>query len=103
MSGLTLTRTLSLFEVSATLVAVTTQSAGTEGAVELEYRIGANGNVGQIRVVSAHPAGIFDEAAKTALRGWQFPPASGGEKRTQNSSESKPGDFSPRRGQALSS
>jgi TonB family protein len=58
--------------------------AGIEGAVELEYRIGANGSVGQIRVVSAHPAGIFDEAAKTALRGWQFPAASGGEMRTQN-------------------
>ena len=58
--------------------------AGTEGAVELEYRIGAKGNVTQIRVVSAHPAGIFDEAAKTALRGWQFPVANGGEKRTQN-------------------
>ena len=58
--------------------------AGIEGAVELEYRIGANGSVGQIRVVSAHPAGIFDEAAKTALRGWQFPAASGGEKRMQN-------------------
>ena len=58
--------------------------AGIEGAVELEYRIGANGSVGQIRVVSAHPAGTFEEAAKTALRGWQFSTASGGEKRTQN-------------------
>jgi len=58
--------------------------AGIEGAVELEYRIAANGSVRQIRVISARPAGIFDEAAKTALRGWQFAAGSGGEQRTQN-------------------
>jgi len=58
--------------------------AGIEGAVELEYRIAANGSVRQIRVINARPAGIFDEAAKTALRGWQFPAGSGDEPRTQN-------------------
>jgi len=58
--------------------------AGIEGAVELEYRIGANGSVGQIRVIRARPAGIFDEAAKTALRGWQFPAQGGGELQRQN-------------------
>jgi protein TonB len=58
--------------------------AGIEGAVELEYRIGANGSVGQIRVIRARPTGIFDEAAKTALRGWQFPAQSGGELHRQN-------------------
>ena len=58
--------------------------AGIEGAVELEYVIKADGSVGQIRIVHAHPASVFDDAAKTALRGWLFPASSAGEKRTQN-------------------
>ena len=59
-------------------------AAGVEGAVELEYSIKTDGSVGQIRIIHAHPLSIFDDAAKTALRGWLFPASSAGEKRTQN-------------------
>ena len=58
--------------------------AGVEGAVELEYAIKADGSTGQIRVLHAKPANVFDDAAKTALRGWLFPTSSAGEKRTQS-------------------
>ena len=58
--------------------------AGVEGSVTLQYQIEADGSVGKIRVVSARPAGVFDEAAKTALHGWLFPAASAGEQRVQN-------------------
>ena len=58
--------------------------AGVEGAVELEYAIKGDGSVGQIRVVHAKPANVFDDAARTALRGWLFPTSSAGEKRTQS-------------------
>jgi TonB family protein len=58
--------------------------AGIEGAVELEYAIKADGSVGQIRVVHARPANVFEDAAKTALRGWLFPASKAGDKRTQN-------------------
>jgi TonB family protein len=59
-------------------------SAGIEGEVALEYQVDASGNVAQIRVISAHPAGVFEAAAKAALRAWRFPAASGNEKHTQN-------------------
>jgi protein TonB len=58
--------------------------AGVEGAVELEYQIGAGGKVEQIRVLRAHPVGVFETAAKTALSAWRFAPADSGERRTQN-------------------
>ena len=59
-------------------------SAGTEGAVELEYLIDGGGYVRQIRVLRAHPVGVFDAAAKAALSAWRFPASGSEEKRTQN-------------------
>jgi len=58
--------------------------AGIEGTVELSYRIGADGSVSQIRVLQARPAGLFEDAAKTALGAWRFPAAAAGQTRTQN-------------------
>jgi TonB family protein len=58
--------------------------AGIEGSVTLQYQVEMDGSVSRIRVVSARPAGIFDEAAKNALRGWLYPASSAGEQRTQN-------------------
>ena len=58
--------------------------AGIEGTVELSYRIGADGSVSQVRVLQARPAGLFEDAAKTALGAWRFPAAAAGQTRTQN-------------------
>jgi protein TonB len=43
-----------------------------EGEVVLELRIEANGSVGQARVLSATPPGMFDEAAVAATERWRF-------------------------------
>lgn len=58
--------------------------AGIEGNVAMTYRIGADGRVVGIRVVSARPSGVFDQAAKAALGAWRFPASAAGEERTQN-------------------
>jgi TonB family protein len=60
------------------------RSAGIEGAVEIEYQIGTDGAVRQMRVIRAHPSGIIEGAAKAALGAWRFPATAAGEKRTQN-------------------
>jgi hypothetical protein len=39
--------------------------------------------VRDVGVVSAQPEGVFDAASRSALRGWRFPIAAGGELRTQ--------------------
>ncbi|MCE7951563.1 MAG: M56 family peptidase [Xanthomonadales bacterium PRO7] len=57
---------------------------GIQGNVELSYRIGADGAVTQIRVLHARPAGLFEDAARTALGAWRFPAAAAGQQRTQN-------------------
>ncbi len=57
--------------------------AGTEGWIELSYRIAADGRVGEIEVLAAEPRGVFDAAARNALRGWRFPAAAGGDVRQQ--------------------
>jgi TonB family protein len=59
-------------------------AAGIEGSVELSYRIGADGGVSQVRVLSAQPAGLFEDAAKAALVAWRFPASAAGQVRTQN-------------------
>jgi protein TonB len=47
-------------------------ASGVEGNVELEYSIGNDGGVQNIRVLRAQPAGVFDAAAQAALSLWQF-------------------------------
>ena len=45
---------------------------GITGKVDMDFRIGADGSVQDIRVVSARPAGVFEQAAIAALRQWRF-------------------------------
>ncbi|WP_137913821.1 M56 family metallopeptidase [Rudaea sp. 3F27F6] len=56
--------------------------SGVTGRVDLEFRVDADGNVRDIRVLDAQPAGVFDRAAIVALQQWQFevPAASAGER-----------------------
>lgn len=49
---------------------------GVEGAVTLSLLVSAAGTVERARVVSSEPAGVFDQAALDAVRGWRFEPAS---------------------------
>ncbi len=54
------------------------EAEGTEGYVVLRILIDRSGQVAAVRVVSAQPPGVFDEAAKDAIRGWRFQPARDG-------------------------
>lgn len=57
--------------------------AGVQGWIELNYRIAPDGRVRDIQVLAAEPAGVFDAAARSALRDWRFPAAAGGQVRQQ--------------------
>ncbi|MEP6484937.1 MAG: TonB family protein [Rudaea sp.] len=59
-------------------------AAHVEGNVELEFSVSASGTVSDIRTVKARPAGIFDAAAKAALREWRFAPTASAGRHTQN-------------------
>lgn len=52
----------------------TAQRKGIEGWVEMEFTIAANGNVKDIAVRSAQPAGVFEEAATRAIEQWKYRP-----------------------------
>jgi protein TonB len=43
--------------------------------VAAEFTITAHGRTQDIRIVSAHPAKIFNRAARHAIARWQFTPA----------------------------
>ncbi|OOG47857.1 M56 family metallopeptidase [Rhodanobacter sp. C01] len=45
---------------------------GIEGQVVIEFGLSADGDVEDPRVVSAQPAGVFDQAAIDALRAWKY-------------------------------
>ncbi|WP_168171110.1 M56 family metallopeptidase [Rhodanobacter sp. B04] len=45
---------------------------GVEGQVVIEFRLSADGGVVEPRVVSAEPAGVFDQAAVAAIRTWRY-------------------------------
>ena len=51
---------------------------GTEGWVRVAFTIAPDGSVADAAVVDAHPRrGLFDNAALTAIRHWQFRPRQG--------------------------
>jgi periplasmic protein TonB len=45
-----------------------------EGYVTLIYVVGADGRVGTLDITASEPAGLFDEAARQAVRRWRFEP-----------------------------
>jgi protein TonB len=59
-------------------------SAGVEGNVELEYRVGTDGVASNVRVVRAQPEGVFDAAAISALGQWRFQSGNGASRYVQN-------------------
>ena len=46
----------------------------TSGFVIVKFEIGENGRVNNVAVVESTPAGVFDEAATTAVRKWIYEP-----------------------------
>lgn len=50
----------------------------TEGFVEVEFTVGADGKVSNISVVRAQPARVFEREAVAAVRRWTFEPATEG-------------------------
>ena len=47
---------------------------GVEGWVELAFTVTPSGTVEDVEVRNASPAGVFDDAATRAIRGWRFEP-----------------------------
>lgn len=45
------------------------------GSVTLAFTVYPDGSTGAIRVVSSNPPGVFDHAARAAVRDWRFRPA----------------------------
>ncbi|MGD8339516.1 MAG: energy transducer TonB [Gammaproteobacteria bacterium] len=53
--------------------------AGIEGVVEVRFNVTPEGTVSDAEIVSSDPAGVFEEAALTALSGWRYTRDAGGE------------------------
>jgi TonB family protein len=47
---------------------------GTEGWVDLTFTVRADGSVANVSVAAAEPAGIFEQAAMSAVRRWRYQP-----------------------------
>lgn len=45
---------------------------GIEGKVVIEFSLASDGSVQDMRVVNADPAGVFEQAALVAMRGWVY-------------------------------
>jgi protein TonB len=52
-------------------------AAGREGRVELSFNVDGAGKVQDVRVVQSSPPGVFDEAARRAVRQWRYAPRDG--------------------------
>ena len=52
---------------------------GIEGQVVMRFSVTTDGKVANIEILNAKPAGIFNEAAKTALSKWRYDPRFAGE------------------------
>ena len=48
---------------------------GTTGEVRLSLLVGVDGRVRDVRVLSADPPGVFDDAAIAAVKQWTYTPA----------------------------
>lgn len=51
------------------------RAQGVTGFVTMSLLIGERGEVERVKILRAEPAGVFDQVAQDAIRGWQFEPA----------------------------
>jgi protein TonB len=54
------------------------REAATEGWVELEFTVGASGQVTDLSVRAGSPRGVFDNAAIAAVSQWRYKPVVAG-------------------------
>ena len=47
---------------------------GIDGWVDLQFLVGTDGTVDDVRVVGAEPAGVFEQSALDAVRRWRYQP-----------------------------
>jgi protein TonB len=47
---------------------------GIDGWVDLQFLVGADGTVGDLKVVGTQPAGMFEQSALEAVRHWRYEP-----------------------------
>ncbi|MCB1155557.1 energy transducer TonB [bacterium] len=52
------------------------RAKGITGSVTLSLLIDETGDVERVQILEASPPGVFDEAAREAVRNWRFDPAS---------------------------
>ncbi|MGH8273684.1 MAG: energy transducer TonB [Gammaproteobacteria bacterium] len=64
---------------------------GIGGAVTVQFTVGTDGRPRHIRVIQATPQGLFNEAAKQAVRKWRFQPIETPTKITQTIHFTPPG------------
>jgi protein TonB len=50
------------------------RARGIDGWVDLEFVVGSDGAVSDVSVVGAQPVGIFEQAARDAVRHWRYQP-----------------------------
>jgi len=50
---------------------------GTEGFVEVEFTVSADGKVDTVSVVNARPSRVFESSAVRAVKQWEFAPGGG--------------------------
>jgi protein TonB len=50
------------------------RTRGIDGWVDLQFLVGTDGAVGDVAVVGAQPAGVFEQAALDAVRHWRYQP-----------------------------
>lgn len=50
------------------------QADGIEGEVVVRYDVSLEGRVVNVRIESANPPGVFDEAAVATVRSWKYNP-----------------------------
>lgn len=50
------------------------RAGGTEGFVEVEFTVTAEGATKDIHLIAAHPPGVFEGTTERAIRSWRFQP-----------------------------
>jgi TonB family protein len=70
VSALTLRQTRNVSPEYPTLA----RERGTSGWVDVEFTVRSDGTVSDITVAGAEPAGVFEQAALSALRKWRYEP-----------------------------
>ncbi len=63
-----------LSQQSAPQYPSTAQAQGIEGHVLLQIQVLADGRVGEVKVLEARPAGVFEASALKAVRAWRYKP-----------------------------